>query len=675
MMHFKLKFRAIPNRGNQVGSSVESVNGKTGAVVLNAADVGADPFGSAQAVQESVDALSSNVDQLSNRVDQKANTEDVDQALSLKSDKTYVDSQDQSLLDQINTKVDANYVNTVTADKASVSYVDTQDQALSALFYQALLNKADVVLVNLGFDDVYRVLGLKADKTYVDTQDANLSILISSKTSKAYVDQQDNALSGRIDQKADANAVEQSLSLKADLINGKIPESQLPSVVDDVLNGYYVNSVSFNDVNNNAYTPEEGKIYVDVNMNKTYRWTGTIYTQIGGGDIVLGETSATAYRGDRGKSAYDHSLSSGNPHNSTTSDIPEGVNLYHTDPRVRMTQLTGINVTNTAQLVATDYLITAMGKLQGQINTKTALVLGETATDAYRGDRGKVAYDHSQVSGNPHNTVTGQISETTNLWFTETRVLNTVIAGVVFTNPTAVTQTDTLVQAVGKLQAQINTKTSLALGTTSITAMAGNTTTSGITEGANLYFTDTRAKASAIAAPLTGLSVATGGVITATDTVLAAMGKLQNQVTANGGGGSASSPTWVDITTIGTVAAYVTPVSVQVTKFQGMLWIRGTFNVNTSVATNSELFRISNLGAAYKPYAYSTAGTARLLMLISSYNLSTAAQKFIGFSALGNITNSTQAASVDVIFEAKTALSTSDGTLNIPPTIIGTLAI
>lgn len=33
-----------------------------------------------------------------------------------------------------------------------------------------------------------------------------------------------------------------------------------------------------------------------------------------------------------------------------------------------------------------------------------SLQLGETSTTAYRGDRGKTAYDHSQISGNPHNT-------------------------------------------------------------------------------------------------------------------------------------------------------------------------------------------------------------------------------------------------------------------------------
>lgn len=42
----------------------------------------------------------------------------------------------------------------------------------------------------------------------------------------------------------------------------------------------------------------------------------------GGGGVSLGETSTTAYRGDRGKIAYDHSqLTSGNPHDVTAAQV------------------------------------------------------------------------------------------------------------------------------------------------------------------------------------------------------------------------------------------------------------------------------------------------------------------------------------------------------------------
>ena len=39
----------------------------------------------------------------------------------------------------------------------------------------------------------------------------------------------------------------------------------------------------------------------------------------------------------------------------------------------------------------------------------SSLALGETSSTAYRGDRGKIAYDHSQVTGNPHGTTKNDI--------------------------------------------------------------------------------------------------------------------------------------------------------------------------------------------------------------------------------------------------------------------------
>lgn len=90
---------------------------------------------------------------------------------------------------------------------------------------------------------------------------------------------------------------------------GKVPASQLPSYVDDVLEGYLkAEDGKFykEETYTTAYTPEDGKIYVDLSTNKSYRWSGTVYVEIAGG-VALGETEQTAYRGDRGKIAYDHS--------------------------------------------------------------------------------------------------------------------------------------------------------------------------------------------------------------------------------------------------------------------------------------------------------------------------------------------------------------------------------
>lgn len=94
-----------------------------------------------------------------------------------------------------------------------------------------------------------------------------------------------------------------ALDLKADLVAGKVPSNQLPSYVDDILE--YPNSASF------PAEGEQGKIYVALDMNQIYRWGGSTYVNLWG-NLALGETSDTAYRGDRGKAAYEHSQT---PHN------------------------------------------------------------------------------------------------------------------------------------------------------------------------------------------------------------------------------------------------------------------------------------------------------------------------------------------------------------------------
>lgn len=77
---------------------------------------------------------------------------------------------------------------------------------------------------------------------------------------------------------------------------GKVPSSQLPSYVDDVLE--YTNKAGF------PTTGESGKIYIDKATNITYRWSGTAYVEISP-SLALGETSSTAYSGDKGKSTTD----------------------------------------------------------------------------------------------------------------------------------------------------------------------------------------------------------------------------------------------------------------------------------------------------------------------------------------------------------------------------------
>lgn len=104
--------------------------------------------------------------------------------------------------------------------------------------------------------------------------------------------------------------------------DGKIAAAQLPSYVDDVVEGYYHEGAFYSDpAHREQITPESGKVYIDAETNITYRWSGHSYAPIGS-DLALGETQSTAYRGDRGKIAYDHSMTKeGNPHGTKAADI------------------------------------------------------------------------------------------------------------------------------------------------------------------------------------------------------------------------------------------------------------------------------------------------------------------------------------------------------------------
>ena len=89
--------------------------------------------------------------------------------------------------------------------------------------------------------------------------------------------------------------------------SGKVPSTQLPSYVDDVL--------EYSTMSDFPFTGESGKIYVDISTNKTYRWSGTTYTEISP-SLALGETNSTAFRGDYGKIAYDHASAVGTAYNN-----------------------------------------------------------------------------------------------------------------------------------------------------------------------------------------------------------------------------------------------------------------------------------------------------------------------------------------------------------------------
>ena len=102
--------------------------------------------------------------------------------------------------------------------------------------------------------------------------------------------------------------------------NGKVPAEQLPSYVDDVIDVYatYDNSPTgdfsnislFADADHNRpITGEAGKIYQNIATGEPsyqFRWTGTTWSLIVSGGVVIGEITGTAYDGAKGKTTTDN---------------------------------------------------------------------------------------------------------------------------------------------------------------------------------------------------------------------------------------------------------------------------------------------------------------------------------------------------------------------------------
>lgn len=103
--------------------------------------------------------------------------------------------------------------------------------------------------------------------------------------------------------------------------NGKVPSEQLPSYVDDVVDVYATYDKSsptgdlsnislFADADHNTpITGEAGKIYQNVTTGEPgyqFRWTGTTWSLIVSGGVVIGEITGTAYDGAKGKTTTDN---------------------------------------------------------------------------------------------------------------------------------------------------------------------------------------------------------------------------------------------------------------------------------------------------------------------------------------------------------------------------------
>ena len=219
----------------------------------------------------------------------------------------------------------------------------------------------------------------------------------------------------------------------------------------------------------------------------------------------------------------------------TTTLVTEGTNLYFTNSRAINSLLTGY-ISGAGVISATDSVLISIQKLNGNIS---ALVTGVSSVF---GRTGAVV----ATSGDYTTTL---VTEGANLYFTNVRAIGSLLTGYI-SGAGTIAATDTVLGSIQKLNGNIGaliTGVSSVFGRTgAVVATSGDYTTTLVTEGINLYFTNSRA----IGSVLTGY-VSGAGTISATDSILSAIQKLNGNITSSVSGVVSVSGTLNRITSTG----------------------------------------------------------------------------------------------------------------------------
>lgn len=224
---------------------------------------------------------------------------------------------------------------------------------------------------------------------YIDGVTSNIQTQLDGKSSNGHTHDDRYYTETEMDTKLNAKlntSLKGSVNGLAELDeNGKVPSSQLPSYVDDVIEGYYYSSNFYTDsVHTIKVTGEAGKIYIDLSTNKTYRWSGSAFVVISE-TLALGETSSTAYRGDRGKIAYDHSQTAHAPSNAQANQnafsnvLVDSINIAANTPTDTLTLVAGSNITITPDATNDKITISSTSTILG---TDTKVTQTPTTSNA-----------------------------------------------------------------------------------------------------------------------------------------------------------------------------------------------------------------------------------------------------------------------------------------------------
>lgn len=180
---------------------------------------------------------------------------------------------------------------------------------------------------------------------------------------------------------------------------GKVPTSQLPSYVDDVLE--YTSKSAF------PATGETGKIYVDTATNKTYRWGGTDYAEISA-SLALGETSSTAYAGDKGKANADAIT-------ALQTRVGNVESKNSTQDTAIQTAQGAAEAAQTTATQATNAAATNAGAIEDIVDGTTTVAKATAATTATKLDAKKTFSLTGNVTGSTESDLSGNVSISTTI--------------------------------------------------------------------------------------------------------------------------------------------------------------------------------------------------------------------------------------------------------------------
>ena len=246
----------------------------------------------------------------------------------------------------------------VTADKLAEGVIpEIPEVTLASLGVTATaqeLNYTDGVTSNIQtqLNGKAAVSHTHDDRYYTESETNNL---LAAKANTSHTHSADNITSGtlaldRIPTITDAKIQ----GMSASKLTGIVPQANLPSYVDDVL--------EYNGQSNFPEEGETGKIYVDTSTNRTYRWGGSSYVEISS-SLALGTTSSTAFRGDYGNIAYQHATAKG-------SAFASGLYKITTNAQGHVTAATAVTKGD----------ITALGIPGSDTNTNTTYTLTKSGS-------------------------------------------------------------------------------------------------------------------------------------------------------------------------------------------------------------------------------------------------------------------------------------------------------